>query len=56
MDAISENIVAGDVADGFDGDGFAVEFYLIGLHGLLNRGTDVGDTHVDSGFLVPNLV
>lgn len=51
MDLVAEDVVAGDVADGFDGDGLVVEFDFVAFHYFLDGGADVGHSGVDAGFL-----
>lgn len=51
MDLVAEDIVAGDVADCFDGYSFVVECYFVRLHYFLDGGADVVDAGVDAGFL-----
>ena len=51
VDTVAEDVVAGDVADGFDGDCFAVEFDFVALHYFLDGFTDVVDSGVNACFL-----
>lgn len=51
VDAVAEDIVAGDVADGFDGDCFAVEVDLVTLHYFLDGLTNVVDPGVNACLL-----
>lgn len=51
VDLVAEDVVAGDVADCFDGDGFVVEFDFVAFHYFLDGGADVVHSGVDAGFL-----
>ena len=51
MDLVTKDVVAGDVADRFDGDGFAVKFDFVALHDFLDSGTNMAYAGIDAGFL-----
>jgi len=51
VDFVAEDVVAGQAADGFDGDGFALELDFVAFHCFLDDAADVVDAGVDAGFL-----
>lgn len=51
VDLVAEDVVAGEAADGFDGDRFAVQLDFVAFHGFLDYAADVVDAGVNSGFL-----
>lgn len=51
VDVVAEDVVAGDAADGFDGERFAVELDFVALHYFLHYGAHVVHAGVDAGFL-----
>lgn len=51
VDLVAQDVVAGDVADRFDGDGLAVELDFVALHDFLDGRADVVDSGVDASFL-----
>lgn len=53
VDVIRLDVVAGDVSHRLHGERFAVDLYLVALHHLLDCSTDVADTDVNSGILIP---
>lgn len=52
VDVIRLDVVAGDVSHRLHGERFAVDLYLVALHHLLDCGTDVADTNINSGILI----
>ena len=51
VDVVAEDIVAGDAADGFDGDSLAVEFDFVALHHFLHYLAHMIHAGVDTSFL-----
>lgn len=51
MDFIVEDVMGADASNGFDGVRLPVDLDLVALHGLLDLGTDIADTNVDSSCL-----
>ena len=51
MNLVLLDIVPGDVTDGFNGVGSAVDFNLVALHDFLDRGAYVAHASIDSGCL-----
>lgn len=51
VDFVAEDVVAGDAADGFDGEGLAVDLYFVALHYFLHYLAHVVHSGVDAGFL-----
>lgn len=51
MDAVTFDIVTGDVADSFDWKDFAVDFHFIAFHGFLNSSAYLTHACIDTGFL-----
>jgi len=51
MNAITQDVMTGDVADCFDWDGFAVQLNFIALHDFLNHLTDMIYPGIDTSLL-----
>jgi hypothetical protein len=51
VDFVAQDVVAGEAADGFDGEGFPVELDFVAFHCFLDYFADVVDAGVDAGFL-----
>ena len=51
VNLVAEDVVAGEAADGFHGDRFAVQLDFVAFHGLLDYAADLVDAGIDSGFL-----
>lgn len=51
MNTVRLDVVACEIPDGLDGICLALDLDLVTLHGFLDGGADVADSHVDSGSL-----
>lgn len=51
VNLVAEDVVAGEAADGFHGDRFAVQLDFVAFHGFLDDAADLVDAGIDSGFL-----
>lgn len=52
MDLVAQDVMTGDISDGFDRDSLFVELDLVAFHYLLDCLTDMVYPRIDSSFLV----
>ena len=51
MDMILRDVMGGQVSHRSHWVGFAANLDLVALHGLLDRGANIADTHINAGSL-----